>query len=205
MYVCMYVCVTLLLCVGPIETALAVADLMGDGTLAIIVTDMSGNVAAVTADGEVLWDAQLPSTGAAADRAGVNSIPYSAVVADVDGDGQLDVVLASVERHSSAAGTAPGGSGSGSGQGTNGTETGGRSGGNSTRTRTRSHPRQRRHPGSGRGGGCIWVYNGATGVLLPGYPIHLPQGAVISGSVTVMDLHTRSVRVCVVCGPWFDC
>lgn len=46
---------------------------------------MAGNVVAVNVHGEVIWDVQV-----------AGSLPYTPTIGDVDGDGQLDVVVVSV-------------------------------------------------------------------------------------------------------------
>ena len=175
-YIFIYTIIT-----GPIEAQVVVADLFGDGTLVLVVTDMIGNIVIVNSEGEVLWDTQLRSDN----TGGVNSIPYTSVVGDVDGDGVLDIIVASVERRSGGNGDKSGGSTSSEPSQEQHAHT------NSTRRTSSTERRHRRSHSRPGKGGCIWVFQGTTGTLLPGYPIHLPVGAVISGSVTVMDLHTR--------------
>jgi len=69
-----------------IQAQIAVADVHGGLHLEIIVADMGGNLVLVDIDGEVLWDAKLSG-----------ALPYTPTVGDVDGDGQLDIVVIAMQ------------------------------------------------------------------------------------------------------------
>lgn len=69
----------------------AVADLTGNGRLEIIVATNNGHVVAVRHDGSLLWDVDIAphfSMGNNQER-----IASSPAVADIDGDGRLEVVV----------------------------------------------------------------------------------------------------------------
>lgn len=68
-----------------IQAQVAVADLMGGLELEMIVCDMGGSVIVLNQHGDVLWDRHLSGT-----------LPYTATVGDVDGDGVLDVIVVAV-------------------------------------------------------------------------------------------------------------
>ena len=68
-----------------IEAQVCVSDVRGGPALEIVVADMGGNLVLVSAEGEVLWDAHLSG-----------SLPHTPVVGDVNGDGQLDIVVVAV-------------------------------------------------------------------------------------------------------------
>jgi len=65
-----------------IQAQVAVADVAGGDDLEIIVADMAGNLVCVNLDGEVLWDRHLSGT-----------LPFTPTIGDVDGDGNLDIVV----------------------------------------------------------------------------------------------------------------
>lgn len=151
---------------GPIECQMAVADLTGDGALEIVVVDMYGNIVIVNADGEVIWDMQIPTTQGTSESESVQSpktayasIPYTPGIGDVDNDGQLDIVVVSVESEKKMIKL--------------------KNGSMKEVTSTKS---------------TVWALNGATGLLLAGYPIALPKGAVISAGVLLIDLHDYSAN-----------
>lgn len=65
-----------------IHAQVTVGDLIGGNHLEMVVVDMAGTVAVLSSAGEILWDQQ--TTG---------SISYPATLADIDGDGKLDVFV----------------------------------------------------------------------------------------------------------------
>jgi hypothetical protein len=69
-----------------IQASIAVADITGGFELEMIVCDMVGTVALVSIHGDILWDRQVSG-----------ALPYSASVADINGDGQLDVIVVTVD------------------------------------------------------------------------------------------------------------
>jgi hypothetical protein len=69
-----------------IQAQVAVADILGGPHLEIIVADMAGTVAVVNVEGDILWDQFLSGP-----------IPFTPTIADVNGDGQLDIIVATLD------------------------------------------------------------------------------------------------------------
>ena len=87
----------------------AVADIDADGTPEIVVADFGGDVSVWEADGDVqegAWPAHVDPTFSPDDPAVVDEhnrmkpgIVSSPAVGDLDGDGQLEIVVAALDRH----------------------------------------------------------------------------------------------------------
>ena len=68
-----------------IQAQVAVGDVLGGRDLEIIVADMGGTVAVINIEGDVLWDVQLSG-----------KLPFTPTLGDVNGDGKMDIVVATV-------------------------------------------------------------------------------------------------------------
>ena len=88
---------------GPIQAGVACGDLLGDGSMAIVACDTLGNVAAFNAGARVQWSqfvcnsqsCMFFSAGAMLwDRVVSGSVSQAPTLADLDGDGTLEVVCA---------------------------------------------------------------------------------------------------------------
>ncbi|EFJ48005.1 hypothetical protein VOLCADRAFT_117761 [Volvox carteri f. nagariensis] len=67
---------------GEIQAQPLVADINNDGDLEIFISDMRGNMAAFNVKGEEVWERHVRS-----------AVSQGAVAGDIDGDGQLEVVV----------------------------------------------------------------------------------------------------------------
>jgi hypothetical protein len=69
-----------------IVAQVAVADVLGGADLEIIVGDMAGNLLVISPQGEVIWDRILSG-----------ACPITPTIADIDGDGQVDIIIPTVD------------------------------------------------------------------------------------------------------------
>jgi len=68
-----------------IEAQIVVSDISNGPELEIIVADMAGNLVVLDVNGKILWDVQLPG-----------SLPFAPSIGDIDGDGDLDVIIVAI-------------------------------------------------------------------------------------------------------------
>ncbi|KAI0504204.1 hypothetical protein KFK09_015154 [Dendrobium nobile] len=68
-----------------IQAPVVAADINDDGKIEIVTSDVHGNVAAWTAQGDEIWEVHLKSL-----------IPQGPTIGDVDGDGHTDVVIPTI-------------------------------------------------------------------------------------------------------------
>ncbi|KAH0458800.1 hypothetical protein IEQ34_011614 [Dendrobium chrysotoxum] len=68
-----------------IQAPVVAADINDDGKIEIVTSDVHGNVAAWTAQGDEIWEVHLKSL-----------IPQAPTIGDVDGDGHTDVVIPTI-------------------------------------------------------------------------------------------------------------
>ncbi|KAG2483407.1 hypothetical protein HYH03_017715 [Edaphochlamys debaryana] len=73
---------------GEIQAQPLVADINNDGELEVFAADMRGNLAAFSPKGEEVWERHVHS-----------AVSQGAVAGDIDGDGQLEIVLGTASGH----------------------------------------------------------------------------------------------------------
>eukprot|EP01033_Poteriospumella_lacustris_P005579 gene5579-3988_t len=133
----------------------------------MIVGDMGGNLVVLNVHGEVLWDRHLSG-----------ALPYTATIGDVDGDGQMDVVVVAVVESTV---TRP----------------------KAKRTTRKAANNEEAEEGVGEGPEMetirrvrshVWALRGDTGATIPGFPIALPQEETISGPVLLLHDYATLTR-----------